>query len=62
MLFQDIEHNIILSIKEESKVIFKTLNISEKVFLLVLENIERQDLATEPARLLREQDKLKTTG
>jgi hypothetical protein len=46
MLFQDIEHNIILSIKEESKVIFKTLNISEKVFfLLVLENIERQDLA-----------------
>jgi hypothetical protein len=32
MLFQDIEHNIILSIKEESKVIFKTLNISEKVF------------------------------
>ena len=40
MLFQDIEH-----IKEESKVIFKTLNISEKVFLLVLENIERQDLA-----------------
>ena len=44
MLFQDIEH-IIMSIKEESKVIFKTLNISEKVFLLVLENIERQDLA-----------------
>ncbi|OFU76536.1 hypothetical protein HMPREF3109_05035 [Staphylococcus sp. HMSC10B09] len=35
MLFQDIEHNIILSIKEESKVIFKTLNISEKVFLLI---------------------------
>lgn len=33
MLFQDIEHNIILSIKEESKVIFKTLNISEKVFI-----------------------------
>ena len=33
MLFQDIEHNIILSIKEESKVIFKTLNISEKVFV-----------------------------
>ena len=45
MLFEDIEHNIIMSIKEESKVIFKTLNISEKVFLLVLENIERQDLA-----------------
>jgi hypothetical protein len=39
MLFQDIEHNIILSIKEESKVIFKTLNISEKVFLLVLEKV-----------------------
>lgn len=34
MLFQDIEHNIILSIKEESKVIFKTLNISEKVFFI----------------------------
>ena len=33
MLFQDIEHNIIMSIKEESKVIFKTLNISEKVFI-----------------------------
>jgi hypothetical protein len=46
MLFQDIEHNIILSIKEESKVIFKTLNISEKVFfLLVLENIERPRLS-----------------
>lgn len=34
MLFQDIEHNIIMSIKEESKVIFKTLNISEKVFFI----------------------------
>ena len=33
MLFQDIEHNIILSIKEESKVIFKTLNISESFFI-----------------------------
>ena len=44
MLFQDIEHNIIMSIKEESKVIFKTLNISEKVFIST-ENIERQDLA-----------------
>jgi hypothetical protein len=52
MLFQDIEHNIILSIKEESKVIFKTLNISEKVFLLVLENIERQDLAKKHRNIL----------
>ena len=45
MLFQDIEHNIIMSIKEESKLrSFKTLNISEKVFIST-ENIERQDLA-----------------
>jgi hypothetical protein len=44
-LFQDVEHNILLSIKEEDNVSFKTLNISEKTFLLALENIARQDLA-----------------
>ncbi|HCY0818126.1 MULTISPECIES: hypothetical protein [Staphylococcus] len=44
-MFQDVERNILLSIKEEDNVSFKTLNISEKTFLLALENIARQDLA-----------------
>jgi len=39
------EHNILLSIKEEDNVSFKTLNISEKTFLLSLESIARQGLA-----------------
>lgn len=44
-MFQDVERNILLSIKEKNNVSFKTLNISEKTFLLALENIARQNLA-----------------
>lgn len=45
MLKQDLVYNVLLSIKEEDSVDFKTLNVSEKTFLLALESIARQDLA-----------------
>ncbi|MDW4320417.1 hypothetical protein QI119_12625 [Staphylococcus saprophyticus] len=51
-MFQDVERNILLSINEEDNVSFKTLNISEKTFLLALENIARQDLAKKHRNIL----------
>ena len=45
MLKQDLVYNVLLSIREEESIDFKTLNVSEKTFLLALESIARQDLA-----------------
>ncbi|KKI52979.1 hypothetical protein UF72_2459 [Staphylococcus equorum subsp. equorum] len=45
MLKQDLVYSVLLSIKEGESVDFKTLNVSEKTFLLALESIARQDLA-----------------
>jgi hypothetical protein len=44
-LLQDIVYKVLLSIREENSVDFKTLDVSEKPFLLALESVAGEDLA-----------------
>lgn len=44
-MLQDIVYKVLLSIREENSVDFKTLDVSEKSFLLALESVAGEDLA-----------------
>lgn len=44
-MLQDIVYKVLLSIREENSVDFKTLDVSEKPFLLALESVAGEDLA-----------------
>ncbi|MDW3862785.1 hypothetical protein QI060_05290 [Staphylococcus saprophyticus] len=44
-MLQDVVYKVLLSIREENSVDFKTLDVSEKTFLLALESVAREDLA-----------------